>query len=147
MSEALAKSDPVELLRKRYEKLQKTDLEITHLMDRFAELPSFVEETARAELIQLLANGTDSEIQEKYGFKTKRELRVAMYGTLPKKDWPASMQSAHERVMARIRKQGQEKRHNTFNLNVIQMPAPVAPTVHERIITIKAKDPVDGSTP
>jgi hypothetical protein len=139
------KSDPVELLRKRYEKLQKTDLEITHLMDRFAELPSFVEETARAELIQLLANGTDAEIQEKYGFRTKRELRVAMYGTLPKKDWPASMQSAHERVMARIRKQTGEKRSNTFNLNIINMPAPVRPTEHDKIITIKAKEP-DGST-
>lgn len=146
MSNSLVKSDPVELLRVRYEKLQKRDVSIVDGMNRFSELPSFVEETARAELVALLANGTDAEIEAKYGFRNKKELRVAMYGTLPKKDWPAAMQSAHERVMARIRKQGQEKRHNTFNLNVIQMPAPVRPTEYEKIITIKAKEP-DGSTP
>lgn len=141
MSEALAKKGPVELLRARYEKLQRDDLEITRLMDRFAELPSGAEEAARQELFDMLANGTDADVQAKYGFKTKRELRIAMYGTLPKKDWPASMQSAHERVMARIRKQTGEKRRGTVNVNIINIPAPQKPMAHEKIITIAAKEP------
>lgn len=141
MSESLVKKDPVELLRARYEKLQRDDLEITRLMDRFAELPSGAEETARKELFDMLATGTDEQVQAKYGFKTKRELRIAMYGTLPKKDWPASMQSAHERVMARIRKQTGEKRKGTVNVNIINIPAPQKPMAHEKIITIAAKEP------
>ena len=142
MSQALAKkADPVELLRLRYEKLQGKDLEIVRLMDRFAELPSFVEETARAELIELLANGSDEAIRQKYGFQGKRELRVAMYGMLPKKDWPASMQSAHERVMARIRKQGGEKRRGGVNINIINIPAPQPPGPAAKIITVKATEP------
>jgi hypothetical protein len=126
MTDALAKveKDPVDILRQKYEKLQEKDLHIARVMDRFAELPSFVEEVARQELIALLNNGTDEEIQAKYGFNSKRELRIAMYGTLPKKDWPAAMQSAHERVLARTRKQVRDPARNVFNLNVISIPAP-----------------------
>jgi hypothetical protein len=136
---APAKSDSVELLRKKYENLQGRDLDVVRTMNRFAELPSGAE-AARQDIVDALNHPDDSKCLA-LGFKTKRELRIALYGTLPKKDWPASMQSAHERVMARIRKQGQEKRTNTFNLNIIQMPAPVRPGENDRIITIKAEEP------
>jgi hypothetical protein len=132
----IAKKDALDSLKARYDKLQQRDLNIVHNMDRFAELPSFVEETARAELIALLANGTDQEVRDKYGFKNKRDLRIALYGTLPKKDWPAAMQAAHERAMARIRKQATEKKTNTFNLNIISMPAREAPRPDEKIIEV-----------
>lgn len=142
MSDALAKkTDPVELLRARYEKLQEKDLSIVRTMDRFAELPSFVEETARAELIELLATGSDEAIRQKYGFKDKKELRVALYGTLPKKDWPAAMQAAHERVLARQRKQTADKRQNVLNVNVINIPAPRPPGPETKIIEIVATEP------
>lgn len=133
---AVAKKDPVELLRQRFEKLQNKDLDIVHTMDRFAELPSFVEETARKELIEMLNNGTDEEINAKYGFKNKRHLRVALYGTLPKKDWPASMQAAHERVLARTRKQSTDKRANVLNVNIVNIPAPRPPGPDAKIVEI-----------
>lgn len=143
MSEALVKpKDPVELLRAKYEKLQDKDIQIVRAMDRFAELPSFVEEVARKELTDLLANGTDAEIEAKYGFKSKRELRIALYGTLPNKEWPAAMRAAHERVMARERKAGVNKPRNTFNLNVINMPAPVPPRTDEKIIEVIVQETI-----
>jgi hypothetical protein len=141
VSDALVKvdKDPVDLLRQKYERLQEKDLHIARTMDRFAELPSFVEEVARQELIKLLNDGSDAEIEAKYGFKSKRELRIAMYGTLPKKDWPAAMQSAHERVLARTRKQVKDPARNVFNLNIISIPAPKPIGPENKVVIIDAK--------
>lgn len=133
----LARKDALERLQQRYQKLQEKDLDVVKAMNRFAELPSFVEETARAELIALLAEGSDLAIQQKYGFKDKRELRMALYGTLPKKDWPAAMQAAHERVLARQRKQSQQAPRNVLNLNMITIPAPRKPTDEDKVIVVE----------
>jgi hypothetical protein len=137
----VAKNGPVEQLRERYNKLQRSDLNIAQLMDRFAELPSFVEKTAREELVALLVDGTDEQIHAKYGFKNKKELRIALYGTLPKKDWPASMQAAHERVLARTRKMDRDKTRNVLNVNLINIPAPQPPGPERKIIEIVDKEP------
>ena len=148
MSDALVKTEtalarpqePVDILRARYDKLQKRDLSVVDGMNRFAELPSFVEEVARQELIAILNTGTDAEIEAKYGFKNKKDLRVAMYGTLPKKDWPAAMQAAHERVLARQRKQSNTGAKTVFNLNMVSIPAPQPQTADDRVIIVEAEE-------
>lgn len=140
--EPMSKSEAIDKLRERYDKLQKRDLDVVASMNRFAELPSFVEEAARKQLIDVLNVGTDEEIRTLYGFKGKRELRMALYGTLPKKDWPAAMQAAHERVLARQRKQNANQTRQVFNLNVVTIPAPRLPSDEDRIVIVQPEEPV-----
>lgn len=140
--EPMNRSDAIDRLRERYDKLQKRDLDVVASMNRFAELPSFVEEHARQELIRVLNEETDEKAAKLYGFKSKRELRMALYGTLPKKDWPAAMQAAHERVLARQRKQSTNQARQVFNLNVVTIPAPQRPTEEDRIVIVQPEEPV-----
>jgi hypothetical protein len=116
-------NDAVERLKAAYEKLQKRDLAIVEGMNRFNELPMHSEDATDAQLMLLLA-GSEADVQAA-GWKDKRQLRMAAYGRLPKRLWPASMQAAHERVGMRLRKQSAAAARNTFNLNVINIPAPV----------------------
>jgi hypothetical protein len=116
-------NDAVERLKAAYEKLQKRDLAIVEGMNRFNELPMHSEDATDAQLMLLLA-GSEADVQAA-GWKDKRQLRMAAYGRLPKRLWPASMQAAHERVGMRLRKQSAATGKTTFNLNVITIPRPI----------------------
>ena len=111
----------VEKLEKAYDKLQRRDLAVSDSANRFADLPTKWEDPLDSQ-IMLLLTLPEEELQAQ-GWKSKRELRMAAYGRLPKKEWPASMQAAHERVGMRIRKQEEKAQRNVFNLNVVQIPA------------------------
>jgi len=122
-SPALARGNPaVERLKIEYEKLQKKDLEVVRAMNRFAELPTAWEDGENA-TIKLLLSLPEAEVVAQ-GWKSKRELRMAAYGRMAKKNWPASMQAAHERVGMRIRKQSSDDNRTVFNLNMVTIPAP-----------------------
>jgi len=137
---ALSKREtPADRLQARYDKLQEKDIAIVEAMDRFAELPMEQEEVERDKMRLLLVNGTLEELRAA-GWKNKKQLRSAIYATMPKKDWPAAMQAAHERVMARVRKQGKSKAGNVFNLNMISIPAPVPQNAQDVIIEVEAKE-------
>lgn len=127
----------VEVLRVGYERLQKKDLEVVRAMNRFADLPMAFEDPKGEKLAELLAK-TDEEIKAA-GWGSRRELRMAMYGRLPRSHWPAAMQAAHERVGMRIRKQGAQAAKNTFNLNVVTIPAR-QPVESQKIITVEVED-------
>ena len=116
---ARVKQAGVDLLRQKYEALQKKDLEIVRAMDRFAELPIGAEDP---EAIARLLAMTDLELAD-HGW-TRRELRMAIYATLPRARWPAAMQAAHERVGMRIRRQDRQPSKMQFNLNMVNIPAP-----------------------
>ena len=115
----------VEKLERAYDKLQRRDLAVSDAANRFADLPTYLEDPDDATVKLLLALPED-EIK-KQGWKSKRELRMAAYGRMPKKLWPASMQAAHERVGMRLRKQEEKDRKNVFNLNVVNIPGPRRP--------------------
>lgn len=118
---ALAKpKTAVEKLERAYDKLQRRDLAVSDAANRFADLPSAWEDPDDA-TVKLLLSLPEEEIR-KQGWKSKRELRMAAYGRLPKKEWPASMQAAHERVGMRLRKQEEKGQKNTINLAVISIP-------------------------
>jgi hypothetical protein len=127
----------VEAVRIGYKKLEKRDLGIVKAMNRFAELPTRREDPDGKRFAELFALSDEDLAKE--GWESRKELRMAYYGTLPKSQWPASMQSAHERVGMRLRKQAQAPQKNTFNLNVVSIPAPRKPD-ESKIITIEAKD-------
>lgn len=110
----------VEKLERAYDKLQRRDLAVSDAANRFADLPSAWEDPDDA-TVKLLLSLPEEEIR-KQGWKSKRELRMAAYGRLPKKEWPASMQAAHERVGMRLRKQEEKGQKNTINLAVISIP-------------------------
>lgn len=129
---------PADKLQARYEKLQDRDLDVVAAMNRFAELPTDQEEEERDKMRQLLVSGTPEQLKAA-GWKSKKHLRVAIYATMPKKDWPAAMQAAHERVMARVRKQSKTKGGNVFNLNMINIPAPKRPTEEDIIVEVVPK--------
>lgn len=134
----VAKSSPVDLLQRRYEKVQLRDLDIVDGMNRFAEIPTPAEQLPRANLESLLAAGSDAQIKAA-GWRNRQQLRAAFYGTLPRSQWPAAMQAAHERVGMRLRKQEKNANRQTFNLNVINIPAPRPAGEHEKVVIIETK--------
>jgi hypothetical protein len=131
---ALTTEQRMDKLRERYHRIEQRDIDIVAGMNRFAELPSILED--RQAVIEALTAATD-EPAKQLGFKTKRELRMALYGTLPKKDWPAAMQAAHERVGMRLRRQDSKQGRTVFNLNMVTIPAPRELTEDDKIITIE----------
>ena len=119
---ALAKpKTAVEKLERAYDKLQRRDLAVSDAANRFADLPTRWEDPLDSH-VMLLLTMSDADIIAA-GWRSRRELRMAAYGRLPKKEWPASMQAAHERVGMRIRKQEEKAQRNVFNLNVVNIPA------------------------
>lgn len=130
---------PVDLLMARYEKVQRRDLDIVDGMNRFAEIPTELEELPREQMKLLLAAGTDAQIKGA-GWRSRQQLRAAFYGTLPRSKWPAAMQAAHERVGMRLRKQEKNIQRQTFNLNVISIPAPQRPDADQKIVIVEAKE-------
>lgn len=133
----VAKKDRLDLLAKRYEKVQQRDLDIVDGMNRFAEIPTEAEAAPRAAIEALLVAGSDEQIRQA-GWKNRQQLRAAFYGTLPRSRWPAAMQAAHERVGMRLRKQDKAASRQTFNLNVITIPAPRAPSAEDKVVVIEA---------
>lgn len=128
---------PVEKLERAYDKLQRRDLAVSDAANRFADLPSYLEDPDDA-TVKLLLALPEEEIQ-KQGWKSKRELRMAAYGRMPKKLWPASMQAAHERVGMRLRKQEERDRKNVFNLNVVNIPATRRPD-ERNVVVVDVKE-------
>lgn len=127
----------VDRLAEGYQKLQQKDLAVVRAMNRFADLPTRFEDPERAQLMLLLQ--LPEEELKKQGWNSKRELRMAAYGTLPRSQWPASMQAAHERVGMRLRKQSAQAKKNVFNLQVINIPA--AQPADESKVVIVDVDP------
>jgi hypothetical protein len=74
------------------------------------------------------------------GFKDKRELRLAMYGQLPKKDVPFSMMAAHDRMGMRIRRENKAPKGGSFTLNMVNIPAPKPPGPEDRVVIVQ-KEP------
>jgi hypothetical protein len=132
------KESRVDLLQKRYDKLQLRDLDIVDGMNRFAEIPTPAEPEEHKKMLELLAS-SDATI-ERAGWKNRRQLRAAFYGTLPRSKWPAAMQAAHERVGMRLRRQDKSANRQTFNLNVINIPAPQRPAATEKVVIVEVKD-------
>lgn len=126
----------MDLLQKRYDRVQQRDLEIVEGMNRFAEIPTEAEAAPRASLEALLIAGTEEQIKAA-GWRNRAQLRAAFYGTLPRSRWPAAMQAAHERVGMRLRKQDRGASRQTFNLNIISIPAPQRPTADEKVIEVE----------
>lgn len=138
---ALVRAEPgksaVDVLRDGYERLQKKDLEVVRAMNRFADLPSRFEDPEAKAIGELLAK-TDGEIKAA-GWNSRRELRMALYGRLPRSQWPAAMQAAHERVGMRIRKQGAQVKKTQFGIALISIPAQ-QPVEQGKVITIEAEE-------
>lgn len=137
-STALARrrNDAVDVLRQKYESLQKRDLEVVRGMNRFADLPTRLEDPDGAQLTALLLL-PDVELAAR-GW-SRRELRMAAWGQLPKAKWPASMQAAHERVGMRLRRQNVQPSKMQFNLNMLTIPAPKP--ARETEIVVLPEDP------
>jgi hypothetical protein len=114
--------DVVDILRERYQKLQDKDLSLTAAVNRFAELPNRLEDPEGEKLAALLQ--LDDAGLKAAGWKSRKELRLAIYGTMPKRLWPAAAQAAHERVGMRLRKAAANKAKTNFYLNMITIPAP-----------------------
>lgn len=131
---ALSADQRIDKLRERYQRIEARDMDIVAGMNRFADLPSMLED--REQVYAALKHEND-DAAKALGFKNKRELRMALYGTLPKKDWPAAMQAAHERMGMRLRKQEEKKGRTVFNLNMISIPAPIQQSENDKVITIE----------
>jgi hypothetical protein len=118
--------------------------------DRLAELAEGMQRIAAADQLTVrasrkasvdpaalsrLLDDPDAEFPaavEGVSFASRREVRIALWNQLPKKDRPAFLQDAHERAamwtkMSLARDEKKVKRINvTINNNMIQIPAPAA---------------------
>lgn len=128
---------PVEKLERAYDKLQRRDLAVSDAANRFADLPTYIEDPHDEYVAELLK--ADDAVILAAGWKSRRELRMAAYGRMPKKLWPASMQAAHERVGMRLRKQEERDRKNVFNLNVVNIPATRRPD-ERNVVVVDVKE-------
>lgn len=133
---AEGKKTAVDVLRDGFERLQRRDLKVVEGMNRFVDLPTKLEDPEGKELARLAA--LDDVALKAEGW-TRRDLRLAMYARLPKSQWPAAMQAAHERVGMRIRKQSAQAKKTTFNVNVVNIPA-AQPVESGKIITVEAEE-------
>jgi hypothetical protein len=80
-------------------------------------------------------------------WKNQREVRIARWSLLPKKDRPAFLQDAHERTglwtkmaLAKDEKKGKRLNVNVYNTQVIQIPAPSAAAIPEQQVKRMARD-------
>lgn len=131
---SLTTEQRMDKLRERYHRIEQRDIDIVAGMNRFSELPSILEDR---EQVYAALKAVDDEPAKQLGFKNKRELRMALYGCLPKKDWPAAMQAAHERIGMRLRRQDSKQGRTVFNLNMVTIPAPRKLTEADKVITIE----------
>lgn len=90
------KRDRVKDIRDRLTRIADQDTRVIAAIDRFADFS--VEELGG--FLKM-----PDESFPMHGFKSKREVRLALMGNMPKKDWPAAAQAAHERVGYVIRKE------------------------------------------
>ena len=123
-------------LRRRVEMIAENDARIVSGMNRFRDIPSLFEGEERTRCMNILQTGTLADVR-RMGFKDKRELRLALYGTLPKKEIPFAMMAAHERVGMRIRRDNKAPSGNTFQLNMVTIPAPRPPGPDERVVIVQ----------
>jgi hypothetical protein len=124
-------------LRRRIDMMTTNDEKICNDVARFAELPHPTLEPAQWTVVaSTLANGTDDDVRS-LGFRDKKALRRALYGRMSKKDVPFAIQAAHERVLARVRKDNKGQAGNTFNLNMINIPAPKPAGPQERVVIVQ----------
>jgi hypothetical protein len=108
-------------------------------MNRVADVPMTLEKDRLEEFRLLIAEGSEADIR-RAGWKSRQQLRLAYYGTLPYKDWPAGMRAAHERVGMRIRRADKESKPAIFNLNMISIPAPRSIRDDDAIVVLPTKE-------
>jgi hypothetical protein len=125
-------------LKRRIDLIEQNDFKLVHGMNRFSELASKWEPGEQERLVNLLQNGTKEELQAA-GWKTRKDLRLAIYGTLPRSQIPYALQAAHERVGMRIRKEGASKRGGGPTI-LLNLPGPQAPRPEDKVIIV-VKDP------
>lgn len=125
-------------LKRRVEMIAENDARIVAAMNRARDVASTWEPEDREKAIAALAYPTVEKVRE-MGFRDKRELRVALYGQLPKKEIPFFMMAAHDRVGMRIRRDNKAPSGNTFNLNMVTIPAPKPPD-DARVVIVHKDD-------
>lgn len=125
-------------LRRRVNLIAENDAKIVEGVNRFKDVPTAWEEEDRVAYLAALKAPDDGPAKA-LGFKNKRALRLAIYGTMPKKDVPFAIQAAHERIGMRIRKDGNRGTGNTFNLNMVTIPAPRPPGPEDRVVIVQAE--------
>lgn len=108
----MAKRDRVAELRDRLGRIADQDTRLIVAVNRFADFST-------QELEGFLA--MPEAAFPMHGFKSKREVRLAIMGNLPKKQWPAALQAAHERTGYFIRKE--EAQAERGELTVVVLPS------------------------
>jgi hypothetical protein len=125
-------------LKRRVAMIEENDARIVVAMNKARDVASMWEPDDRKKAMDALASPTVEAVRA-LGFKDKRELRVALYGQLPKKEVPFFMMAAHDRVGMRIRRDSKAPTGNTFNLNMVTIPAPKPPGPEERVVIVQAE--------
>jgi hypothetical protein len=92
---ANAKASPVDRLRDAIFGFISKDIDVMSDVAGLSEMDT----KDMAALLALPASAFPYKTDEGYVFRSKKHVRLALAGTLPKKEWPAGLQAAHERVV------------------------------------------------
>lgn len=123
-------------LKRRVEMIAENDARIVAGMNRARDVASMWEPADRERAMEALQHPTVEKVRE-MGFQDKRELRLALYGQLPKKEVPFFIMAAHDRVGMRIRRDNKAPSGSSFTLNMVTIPAPKPPGPEERVVIIQ----------
>lgn len=135
----IAAEERAAALKRRVQMISENDARVAAGIARFRDLPSFWEPEEREKVLKVLQSGTMDEVRA-LGFKERREMRLALYGQMPKKDVPYAIVAAQERMSDRIRREGKSAGGATFNLNMINIPAPKPAGPEDRVVIVQKGD-------
>lgn len=125
---AAEKRDRVQEIRDRLAVIADQDTRIIRAANRFADF-------SVAELEGLLQMPADKFPM--HGFRSKKEVRIALYANVPKKAVPYGLLAAHERTGYFIRKEEPQRAAGMIGLVVLPAPLPPAP---DQAMIVRARD-------
>lgn len=134
----LASDEKVAGAKRRIQMIAEHDEKVVAAVGRFRDLPMPWEEE-HAKVLEALATNNMLAIAQ-LGFKSRRELRLALYGQKPKKDVPYGVIAANERVQARSRLEAKRAPSGKILVQMVNIPAPRPITEADAVVVVR-KEP------
>lgn len=109
--------DRVQLIKDRLARIADEDTKLVLAVRKFASLSN-----DDAKMVLALPPERFPVTVGRSTFGSIEEVRLALHGQRAKKDWPAALQAAHERVMVLMKNAEQDSSIGTLGLLLISVP-------------------------
>lgn len=124
--------------KRRIQMIAEHDEKVVAAVQRFRDLP-MPWEPEHEKVLEALATNNMLAIHQ-LGFKSRRELRLALYGQKAKKDVPYGVIAANERVQARARLEAKRALGAKIMVQMVNIPAPRPITEADAVVVVR-KEP------